>query len=355
MSSSDSIPDKSHALRDRLVEEIRSGRQPAGTRMPSEWELARTWQVSRTTVRAALADLAQRGVIVRGQGRGTFVHEDAERILSQRPEIAMRVALVMPADRISNYIIQSTLAAFHQHLDPRVQAAIFHHDELMPERYRQAGADLIIVDGRYDTASMAKLELMQPRLVILNRPHPRLPYVYTDNKHGGELMASHLLAMGHRNIGILHFGEADTEIEFADRVSGINRRLKLDGVVAESVHLKLHAMYEFTPHEASKDLLRHEPALTAVLCVSDSLALRFMECMDENHVAVPDRFSVIGFDDMPAARLSDPSLTTIRQPTAEMGRAMADYCNGILEGRKMRMDQPFRPQLVPRGSVRSLL
>src|SRR5271170_7320251 len=72
------IPDKARAVRDLLLDELRTGRRPAGTRLPSEWELARSCGVSRTTVRTALAELTAAGLVVRHQGRGTYVHEQLD-------------------------------------------------------------------------------------------------------------------------------------------------------------------------------------------------------------------------------------------------------------------------------------
>src|SRR5215218_10432638 len=58
-----------------LRREIEEGRLPAGSQLPTEEELGRTFDVSRTTVREALRALAERGLIEKRQGKGSFVAE----------------------------------------------------------------------------------------------------------------------------------------------------------------------------------------------------------------------------------------------------------------------------------------
>ena len=62
-----------HQLKESLAQQIVSGRRAAGSELPSENELCRHFAVSRGTLRRALADLAQQGLVDRRQGRGTFV------------------------------------------------------------------------------------------------------------------------------------------------------------------------------------------------------------------------------------------------------------------------------------------
>lgn len=352
MPARDGIPDKNHALRDRLIEEIRNGRQPPGTRLPSEWALARTWQVSRTTVRAALSDLARLGVISRGQGRGTFVHEDADRILGLNQAPALRVALVMPTDRINNAIFHDVLVAFQEHLDPRVRPAFFFHDAPRPGRYREVGADIVVIDGRYDAREVDQLRALHQRVVVLNRIHDDLPFLCTDNMYGGELMASHAVDLGHRDIGLLALGADPLEQEFHHRRGGVLRILAQAGITPTERHLDVHAMERYTAREATRDLLKAAPRCTAILCLMDVLAMQAMEYLEEHDIRVPDRIGIIGYDDVAAARLCDPPLTTVRQPATELGRALADHVNGHLDGRSVRLDHPLLPQLVQRGSIR---
>jgi DNA-binding LacI/PurR family transcriptional regulator len=71
--------------------------------------------------------------------------------------------------------------------------------------------------------------------------------------------------------------------------------------------------------EATRDLLERHPETTAVLAVSDQLALGALAAARAIGRAVPDELSVVGFDDVPAASWARPGLTTVRQPLLEKG------------------------------------
>lgn len=63
-------------IEDHIISEIRNGRLKTGDRIPSEAELVRMFGVSRITVTTAIKELTARGILVRRQGKGTFVRRD---------------------------------------------------------------------------------------------------------------------------------------------------------------------------------------------------------------------------------------------------------------------------------------
>ena len=74
---SDSSSPLYHQLMQRITDDIEKGNYPVGSRIPPEHELEETYQVSRVTVRRALAELTAEGLLERKQGKGTFVSEPA--------------------------------------------------------------------------------------------------------------------------------------------------------------------------------------------------------------------------------------------------------------------------------------
>jgi DNA-binding LacI/PurR family transcriptional regulator len=73
-------------------------------------------------------------------------------------------------------------------------------------------------------------------------------------------------------------------------------------------------------YRAVETLFRSERKPTAILALSDQLALGAIEWMTERRISVPQDVSVVGFDDIPAAASADPPLTTVHQDHAEKGR-----------------------------------
>jgi len=72
---------------------------------------------------------------------------------------------------------------------------------------------------------------------------------------------------------------------------------------------------------AAEFFLTKKPRPTAILATSDRLALGVMEVARRYQLRIPEDLAVVGFDDIPAARMSVPQLTTVRQPFEEKGRA----------------------------------
>jgi LacI family transcriptional regulator len=159
-----------------------------------------------------------------------------------------------------------------------------------------------------------------------------MPSVGVDNYLGGYLATQHLIQLKHRRIGMLA-----GEFRFSDRSfhrwHGYKKCLK-DNHIAYDPELLLHTRY--TPLSGCKGLKRlinaNNPP-TAVFCSNDLLALGAIEGARQLGLGIPQDISIIGFDDMQIASFISPSLTTIRQPTYEMGQQGAEALIDIIEGR----------------------
>ena len=79
-------------------------------------------------------------------------------------------------------------------------------------------------------------------------------------------------------------------------------------------------------------LLDRAPELDAVFAANDLMAIGALQALAERGRRVPDDLAVIGFDDIPLAATSVPPLTTVRQPMAEMGRALAARLLDLVAG-----------------------
>lgn len=339
---------KHRALRERIVTDIRAGHYPPATRLPSEWELVSMCGVSRTTVRKALDQLVAEGLVTRQRGQATWVHPEALTRLAAAARPARTVHAVMGSDKWTNPLFTSILAEFHARLPGHIKLSVFFHDFIKPAMY--ADAAVVVVDGGMGETAMKQLRERGLSLVVLNRVLRGIPCICTDNRHGGELMASHAIERGHRRIGILHFGDRDTEDEFVLRLKGMRAVCAGAGVEPVEVALPLHRQYDFSPNQAVDRLLRMDAGITVILCVCDLLAVNVLESLAERGIKVPERVSVIGFDDLPNSRLLHPPLATVRQPVEGLGESLATAVVALAEGRPAVAGRPIRPQFVPRDS-----
>ncbi len=181
----------------------------------------------------------------------------------------------------------------------------------------------------------------------------RLPYVSVDfdggagsvrvdDRKAAADLARHLLALGHRRFAILGFAAPDvaqdesgvtlTPVEDAlearfsvkrDRLAGFMDALGEAGLGAGDVALAESPNARALGAVAARRLLGAAPETTAILAMSDVLALGALDHAAQAGIAVPDRLSLTGFDGLPLSQRARPPLTTVRQPIEEKGRRAA--------------------------------
>lgn len=160
--------------------------------------------------------------------------------------------------------------------------------------------------------------------VTLNRTATDAPVssVAPDNEAGMADVAAHLAALGHRRIAHIA-GPADTSTGQA-RSAGLHRALERLGLhldPALDVTTDTYAITEGV--RAARRLLMSGQRFTAVVTGNDLLALGTLDVLRENHIPCPEQVSVTGFNDLPMMDRVTPTLTTVRVPQYEMGRAAA--------------------------------
>ena len=191
---------------------------------------------------------------------------------------------------------------------------------------------------------------------------PGTSSVLVDDRRGAYLAARHLLELGHRRIGILSidtcaapgFGPSAAERLRAseypvprERVEGYAEALAESGIELDRVPI-VEAPNERRPAVPYADeLLASHPEITAILAMSDVLAMAAADAARARGLRVPQDLSVVGFDDVPEAAAFEPPLTTVAQPIAEKGRLAARL---ILEGGPPRVER-LAVKLVVRGST----
>ncbi|HYL72405.1 MAG TPA: LacI family DNA-binding transcriptional regulator [Candidatus Dormibacteraeota bacterium] len=162
----------------------------------------------------------------------------------------------------------------------------------------------------------------------------------SDNYQGGYQAARHLLALGRRSLAFL--GGASTACpEFLDRYHGFLHALEEAGI-ASSPRLQVDAITtEQSGYAAACELLSRALPCDAIVGASDLIALGALRALKEQHRSVPAQVAVVGFDDIPAAGLADPPLTTIAQNTRLAGEVLVET---LL--RRIR-DEPAEGQVLP--------
>ncbi|WP_233359036.1 LacI family DNA-binding transcriptional regulator [Thermomonospora amylolytica] len=157
----------------------------------------------------------------------------------------------------------------------------------------------------------------------------RPPYCDCDNVGGARAAVQHLVEKGRRRIA--------TIAGPPDMTAGLDRLAGYREVVSGSDRRSLVAMGDFTRESgaaAMRQLLEDDPDLDAVFAASDLMAIGAMHTLRKAGRRVPDDVAVVGFDDIEAARYTDPPLTTIRHPIAEVAQAIVRMLLSLEPGQR---------------------
>lgn len=202
-------------------------------------------------------------------------------------------------------------------------------------RYLQGGNvdGALVVSHHAGDHDLVTLDRTLP-VVFGGRPtHPDLTdslYVDVDNLNGASVAATHLVQMGRRRIGTIT-GPADMPASI-DRLEGWQRALTEAGLELDAVE---HGDFTIDSGTvAMRRLITAHPDLDAVFVASDLMARGALIALAEQGRSVPGDVAVVGYDDSPVATTGGIALTTIRQPSEEMGRQMAHLLLDVLAGRR---------------------
>ncbi|MDH7973495.1 substrate-binding domain-containing protein [Sphingomonas sp. AR_OL41] len=170
-----------------------------------------------------------------------------------------------------------------------------------------------------------------------------------DNLRGGQDAGEHLLGLGRRSIAFL--GEASSHYpEFEDRYRGLAAALKAAGLRPDP-GLQVDAITtEAAGYDAAIRLIGRGIAFDAIFAASDLIAIGAMRALEEHGLNVPRDVAVVGFDDLPAASLAHPPLTTVAQDYRRAGELLVDTLLARIRGEDTATAL-LPPRLVVRGTT----
>lgn len=154
-------------------------------------------------------------------------------------------------------------------------------------------------------------------------------HIHTDNESGAYKAIHYLISLGHRRI---LFISGDLQIGVSkERLSGYIRALTEAGIDFDE-RLVFPGSYSFEHGFETMRDLSLDSEITAVFCGNDLIALGVIKALKERKIRVPQDISVMGFDDIYLASINTPSLTTVRQPSYQLGYQTVQRLIDILEG-----------------------
>lgn len=217
---------------------------------------------------------------------------------------------------------------------------------------RQRAAAVVLTGGAMEdethqaavAAKLRRLVEAGTRVVLCGRPPaPDTGAIALtfDNRGGGRELTEHLIGLGHRRLGYIAGPEERTTTRH--RLEGHRTALAAHGI-EEDPRWTVHGRYDREAgYEATLELLRRDPTLTAVVAANDTVALGACAALRDSGLRIPDDVSVAGFDDLPFSIDAVPALTTVRLPLAEAGARAGRVAMG-------REDAPVGGIATVRGS-----
>jgi len=235
------------------------------------------------------------------------------------------------------------------------------HDEKREERYaqmvRRKEADgLIFLGHRLPGEAAGLIEAMAPqRAPVVNgcefSPSLGVPSVHIDNANAAHLAMDHLYGLGHRRVGVIT-GPLVSPLS-RDRLAGATASARKQRAARDCV--VMHGDFSIQSGAAAAErLLRRAEPPTAIFCFNDEMAMGVLATARRLGIGVPDELSVVGFDDIRFAQHTVPPLTTIAQPTREIGEGTVRLLLRILSdgGAHVSAESMTLPhKLVIRGST----
>jgi LacI family transcriptional regulator len=215
---------------------------------------------------------------------------------------------------------------------------------------------MILSTPRLNDTALKALENMDiPTVLMGSVTGSKLPFVDVDNVKAAEKATSYLLGLGHRHIACI--SNAQPEYTAApERVAGFRNALNRMNV---PVNEGLIRYADFDPEsgfECMNSILRSGEKFTAVFIASDNVAIGAKAAIREANLRIPEDVSLVGFDDIPWAKYSDPPLTTIQLPAEALAQSACTLLLDLIQGNESSENNHLilETELIIRKSCKAL-
>ena len=208
---------------------------------------------------------------------------------------------------------------------------------------------LIFLTNHVDDGRLRDAVNQAGKIVLIDEdiPGARARRFFIDNFRGGYAAAAHLIEAGHRRIG--HITGPMGLLSVNERLAGFRRAMAEAGLDVDEALIKSGTYDTVYGGIAFREIWESGDLPSAIMTTSDLLALSIYQAARELALRIPEDVSIVSFDDLPFVGFLDPPLTTVRQPTAELGRrGVQALLSKTQEGEAI---ERLPVQLIDRGSV----
>ncbi len=169
-----------------------------------------------------------------------------------------------------------------------------------------------------------------------------------DDQLGGYLATKHLIDLGHQQIGFFGSSLEKSNVNIK-RFNGYKKAMLENGLTIDSDFVFEDEVSYEAGVRVAKKIIQDGLTLTGLVCTSDITAIGLIKGMNDMNIMIPDRLSVVGFDDIKMASYITPSLTTIKQDVALKGK-LAIEC--LIENIEQNVNSNRQTILIPSLIIR---
>lgn len=332
-----------------------------GDKLDSENELGQRFGMSRQTVRRALNELMQEGMVESRRGSGTYVVYQPGKKRTPTHNIGVITTY------LDTYIFPSIVHGIESVLTQNgyaMQLALTYN-KLESERKAissmlEKGVDGIIIEPTKSGLPSPNLSFYHKALqenipmILINGYYPDLPapHVALDDRKAAYMATDYLIHMGHRNIfGIFKLDDYQGRLRYAGYLDALTNA----GLEMRDEHVRWFSTEDFESFRTGAEcgMGRRIEECTAVLCYNDEIALWVMDLLENRGIEVPQAMSVISIDNSDLAKLCRVALTSVAHPMSQLGSTAAQNLLRMISGEQFDATIDFEPQLVVRDSVQN--
>ena len=349
-----------------LAGEIRSGVYAKDGVLPGEHELAKRLGIARETVRKAVAELIERGLVERRRGVGTFLTRRGRRktglLALMIPDVTSAEIFKVFSEEIErlgrrngykvvrgefesrspNALVLEARRMARQFAVERIEGVVFR--PFLDERMAKTNREIVRI---FRNAEIPVVLLDSD--VVSPPDRSECDLVAVDNVSAGRRVAEHLVRGGRRRVAFMMSGlSIRANVNWRNRLFGVAGELALGGV-ENAVKI-----LEFKPddREALARLYRSRFRPDAIVCGNDETAVVLMRTLQKIGKRIPADVAVVGFDDAACAKSSVPPLTTVSQPSKLIAKAALRMLLARIASPSIEVKESYLPApLAVRGST----
>ncbi|HCA78363.1 MAG TPA: hypothetical protein DEP53_01380 [Bacteroidetes bacterium] len=349
---------------DDIKSKIASKHLKAGDQIGSHAELVSTYGVSLITVKKALTTLIQQGILYSRVGKGTYVAQLSPDFHDeQHPTIGLVLQDIRsPFFSRVMHSVENTAYELGYHVLLANSSGKPEREDSQIARFRTFGVKgMIIASMSHEYhASPTIRKLFQegyPFVMVSYIADENIPFVGCDHERGGFMATEYLIKLGYQRIGYIN-GERGNLVGVL-RQRGYAAALKLHGRKLDKrflFHLRLKGeRFDYqSGYEIGRKFAKLKVRPDAMFIYNDLSALGFEEAVLANGLRIPEDVAIIGFDDIERGAYAAVPLTTIRQPSDLIGKQAMELLLRLMEGKEAAHSRILQPQLVARGSCRTV-